>query len=595
MNRLRLLLALVYLTQPLWPTGALAATGTPGEEEADPAEIAIGERLFLETRFAEFFFRNGGHDVNAPLATGDPVLDSTRTAGGTLPGPFAGQSMNCRACHLVDEQLGEAGGGMRTYTDFARRSPVPEREDGLATAPRNSPPLVNASLPRRGGVILHFDGEFPSLEALVLGTLTGRNYGWLPGEATTAKQHIARVVREDDGSGELAREFGGPYSRVLTGTDPTLPDGLRLPASFRVDVATASDTEIVAAVAKLIAAYTRGLVFAQDEAGRFSGSPYDRFLVENGLPAAPTAGESGEDYTERLRRSLAHLADPVFVSDGDFVHHEQRFAFGPEELRGLRIFLSPSSHASHGHPRGPRRFGRESGGRTAGFGGFGTFETGAGNCAACHPAPTFTDFGFHNTGISQMEYDAVHGAGAFQALTVPDLRTRRADADRWLPATSRHPHAREPFRRVPTRDEPAWTDLGVWNIFANRDFPGPQRRLRRALCRDVRRTGPAHRHRRLRRGRGRGRKACRRASLLEASLARFKTPGLRDLGHSAPYMHNGAFDEIEDVLRFYAEAAHLARRGRLRNADERLLPIRLSTGDIADLGRFLRALNEDYE
>jgi hypothetical protein len=26
------------------------------EEESDPAEIAIGERLFLETRFAQFFF-----------------------------------------------------------------------------------------------------------------------------------------------------------------------------------------------------------------------------------------------------------------------------------------------------------------------------------------------------------------------------------------------------------------------------------------------------------------------------------------------------------------------------------------------------------
>jgi len=57
--------------------------------------------------------------------------------------------MNCRACHLVDEQSGVSGGGNRTYDDFARRSPIPAREDGLATTPRQSPPLVNASLARR--------------------------------------------------------------------------------------------------------------------------------------------------------------------------------------------------------------------------------------------------------------------------------------------------------------------------------------------------------------------------------------------------------------------------------------------------------------
>ena len=75
---------------------------------------------------------------------------------------------------------------MRTYADFARRSPVSEREDGHLTAVRNSPPLVNASLPRGNGLLLHFDGEFASLEALGLATLTGRNFGWLPGEAQQA-------------------------------------------------------------------------------------------------------------------------------------------------------------------------------------------------------------------------------------------------------------------------------------------------------------------------------------------------------------------------------------------------------------------------
>ena len=66
---------------------------------------------------------------------------------------------------------------MRTYTDFATRSPIPQRVDGLTIAPRNSPPLVNAFFKRDVGLLLHFDGEFVTLPDLVRSTLTGRNFG----------------------------------------------------------------------------------------------------------------------------------------------------------------------------------------------------------------------------------------------------------------------------------------------------------------------------------------------------------------------------------------------------------------------------------
>src|SRR6185436_7779039 len=130
------------------------------EEEADPAEVAIGERLFLETRFAQYFAAQAGADVNVVLP-GDPVVATTATVNGSIPGPFAGQSINCRACHLVDDVKDAAGGGSRSYADFARQSPIPLREDGRTTTPRNSPSLVNASLSRGGPFFLHFDGEFP--------------------------------------------------------------------------------------------------------------------------------------------------------------------------------------------------------------------------------------------------------------------------------------------------------------------------------------------------------------------------------------------------------------------------------------------------
>ena len=104
---------------------SLPPSGTAGAEEA------VGERLFLETRFARIFklFLDGGGTVNDQFPAGDPVMAETQTTGQPLPGPFAGQSMNCRACHLVDEQVTTIGGEMLTYTDFTRRSPVPQGPD----------------------------------------------------------------------------------------------------------------------------------------------------------------------------------------------------------------------------------------------------------------------------------------------------------------------------------------------------------------------------------------------------------------------------------------------------------------------------------
>ena len=152
------------------------STGTVG------AEQPLGERLFMETRFAQAFkaFLDAGGDINDPNV-GDPVVDSVETMGAPITdeSPFKGMSMNCRSCHFVDDLLTAPGVDMRTYTDFARRSPIPDCGDGKTHAPRNSPPLVNASLDRPGGALLHFDAEFNSIEDLVAGTFTGRNLGWL--------------------------------------------------------------------------------------------------------------------------------------------------------------------------------------------------------------------------------------------------------------------------------------------------------------------------------------------------------------------------------------------------------------------------------
>src|SRR4051812_2140591 len=67
------------------------------------ADLNVGERLFLETRFSHYFFTNSLGDPNGEIS-GEPLLNTIKTTNGFASGPFAGQAMNCRQCHLVDEK-----------------------------------------------------------------------------------------------------------------------------------------------------------------------------------------------------------------------------------------------------------------------------------------------------------------------------------------------------------------------------------------------------------------------------------------------------------------------------------------------------------
>lgn len=546
------------------PPPTAQATGTPG------AEQAVGERLFMETRFAQTFkaFLDAGGNVNDPNA-GDPVVDSVETLGApiTSEAPFKGLSMNCRSCHFVDDVLAAPGGGMRTYTDFARRSPIPARADGKTHAPRNSPPLVNSALDRPGGVLFHFDAEFNSMKDLIAATFTGRNFGWLPGERAQAIAHIARVVREDDGSFDPSGQFDGLSYRILfTGNNADIPDEFRLPPEFRAFIGSGTDQDIFNAVVKVVAAYVNGLLFSQTEdSGAPIRSPFDVFLEINGLPQQPNPNESPIDYSRRLRTLVnAPGFSPQFVTtnpnraDGQFQFHSQAFQFGATELEGLKMFLAEPA-APIASP------GELAAGKT-------------GNCIACHAAPNFTDFKLHNTGTTQKEYDSFpsHGAGSFFTLPIPNLATRTAND---LPATEQHPSASERFRSIPS-DGTTLTDLGAWNVFANPDMPAAQSKIRAILCDDQQPCPLSD------------------ATLLDRAIARFKTPGLRDLNHSAPYMHNGQFDTLTDIITFYRDTSTLARAvvpPMLRNGAPELRGIALLPGDDASLVAFLRSLDEDYQ
>ncbi len=528
------------------------APNFPSEADSTPAEDSIGERLFLDTRFAQFFAAHMT-GVNQPLPAGDPAMDLVYTLNGTLAGPFAGQSINCRSCHFVTEFQGVSGAGNRTYSDYTTRSPLPRALGGLDHTPRNSMQMVGSLQPHSGPTFLHFDGEFATPVDLVEATLTGRNFGWAADQHDQALAHIASIIRGDDGSDQLAKDrtFGFSYGKLFLGTDPSIPSDVLIPAADRIDVNKASDAQILALVAKCISTYMGDLLFQQDEFGRFIGSPYDVFLRINHLPIQPNAGETVPQYNQRLAKILNGLSSPTFVDGkyGAFQYHDQPFQFGATELAGLKIFMRAANGATDGSQH-------------------------AGNCAACHQPPTFSDFSFHNTGASQEEYDAANGAGAFASLTVPSKADRDQNYDLYLPVTTAHPGASERFRHEAVAGNPQFADLGLWNVYLNPDMPKPQANIKSTLC---------------------GSGDCSVDQGLGNAIGRFKTPTLRDLEDSAPYFHNGGKPKFNDVVEFYINSSGLARQGLLRNAPAEFQNMSLSEDDVAALVAFLKSLTEDYD
>lgn len=74
------------------------------------------------------------------------------------------------------------------------------------------------------------------------------------------------------------------------------------------------------------------------------------------------------------------------------------------------------------------------------------------------------------------------------------------------------------------------------------------------------------------------------------SWKKFKTPTLRNVGVTGPYMHNGAFTSLMDVIRFYNRGGDL-KQGK----DAQMKPLHLSKGEMEDLAVFLNFLTGPYK
>jgi cytochrome c peroxidase len=157
--------------------------------------------------------------------------------------------------------------------------------------------------------------------------------------------------------------------------------------------------------------------------------------------------------------------------------------------------------------------------------GFALF-TGKAGCSACHPvgerSALFTDQLFHDTGIG-------HGAAERRAR-----QQREGVAVRLAPGVA----TTLPFATVASVGLAEEPDLGRHEV-----------------------------------------------TLDPADLHRFRTPSLRNVALTAPYMHDGSLPTLDAVVRYYAGGGtlHPGQDGRLR-------PLDLTEGEVKALVRFLESL-----
>jgi cytochrome c peroxidase len=74
----------------------------------------------------------------------------------------------------------------------------------------------------------------------------------------------------------------------------------------------------------------------------------------------------------------------------------------------------------------------------------------------------------------------------------------------------------------------------------------------------------------------------------EADRGSFRTPSLLEVARTAPYMHNGIMETLDDVVRFYNGGG-----GDTPNKDALLQPLNLTENEIGSLVAFLRSLGSD--
>lgn len=332
-----------------------------------------------------------GEVVKAALAelSAEARLGARLFFDNRIGNPGANLATSCRTCHVPPE----ASGGERKWADQLAFSVMPANDRGskLETA-RNTPTLLDVT----AETSLPSDGQYDSLTAYLAHKLVSEHMGWRPGEEDQAKMEIQALLMNDDGTDPLAEGTYAEHFNAVKG----------------VDVLAFNPDEALDAVIESITDYLGTVVTRR-------ASAYDAIMFLNRIQE----GLAGEEDTPQ------ELSGRMF---GRIANEEGRVlikfpaVYDEDAYQGLKTFMrvTPTwSSSIEGE------------------------ETNIGNCIACHVPPRFTDHKFHNIGVSQFAYDAVHGEGAFMNLAPgePSEKTRarvdnadpdKADLGRWNVAPS---------------------------------------------------------------------------------------------------------------------------------------------------------------
>ncbi len=77
------------------------------------------------------------------------------------------------------------------------------------------------------------------------------------------------------------------------------------------------------------------------------------------------------------------------------------------------------------------------------------------------------------------------------------------------------------------------------------------------------------------------------------TLRAFRTGSIRNSSHTAPYMHNGVFRTMDEVIDFYDKGGGAGRKLKVDNQTLESAPLLLTASEKADLVSFLKSLDEN--